>query len=194
MRALALSQSSLDYVDLHTYPTGRRYSLTKDLESAEIGLLAAEKPRIIGEVGALRFAYRDGLAAALLLANHQSASCAHGIRGWVLWTWDSDAFDEPGFWNALENNGAINRVLAPVNRPDGCSPTRALPIDRLGDSARDFTQHPLPSLDGDGDEIAGWSQQPASTRRPHENSREPRGPRCAGSRPVPRFLSLPQSR
>ena len=142
MRGLALSQSSLDYVDLHTYPTGRRYSLTKDLESAEIESLAADKPRIIGEVGALRFAYRDGLAAALLLANHQSASCHFGIRGWVLWTWDSDPFDSPDFWNALENKGAINRVLAPVNRPDGCSPTRALPSDHLGDSARDLATSP----------------------------------------------------
>jgi hypothetical protein len=66
MRALALSQSSLDYVDLHTYPTGHRYSLEDDLESAEIGSLPAGKPRIIGEVGAFRFAHRDALAAAVL--------------------------------------------------------------------------------------------------------------------------------
>jgi len=59
MRALALSQSSLDYVDLHMYPTGPHY----------------------------------------------------------------------------------NRVLAPVNRPDGCSATRALPIDHLGDSAHDLARH-----------------------------------------------------
>jgi hypothetical protein len=143
MRALALSQSSLDYVDLHTYPTGPRYSLTEDLESAEIGSLAADKPRIIGEVGALRSAFRNGLAAALLLANLQSASCRHSIRGWVLWTWDSDVFDEPGFWSALENNGAINRVMAPVNRPDGCSPARALPTDHLGESAGDLIRHPF---------------------------------------------------
>jgi hypothetical protein len=55
----------------------------------------------------------------------------------VLWTWDSDGFAAPHFWSALDSRGVINRVLAPVNRPDGCSSFRGLPIDRLGDSAYD---------------------------------------------------------
>lgn len=136
MRAVALSRSSLDYLEFHTYPAGPHYSLAEDLASVEIDSLATDKPVVIGEFGALKRLYRDPLAAAIALVNHQSASCAHRVTGWVLWMWDSDLLDWPDIWTALESPGTINRLLAPVTRPDACSRFRALPIDRLGDSAR----------------------------------------------------------
>ena len=48
----------------------------------------------------------------------QIESCRYGFDGWLLWTWDTE--DTLGFWNALSQGSEIEKVLAPVNRPDPC--------------------------------------------------------------------------
>ena len=53
--------------------------------------------------------------------NHwQVESCHYGFDGWIFWTWDD--YEEPGFFNALLDNGKIEQALAPLTRPDPCAP------------------------------------------------------------------------
>jgi hypothetical protein len=58
--------------------------------------------------------------AAAALKAWQIGGCAYHVKGWLLWTWDTD--EAPDGWNALESDGSINRALAPVSRPDPCAP------------------------------------------------------------------------
>jgi hypothetical protein len=46
-------------------------------------------------------------------------SCHYGFDGWIFWTWDDN--EEPGFFNALLDNGKIEQALAPLTRPDPCA-------------------------------------------------------------------------
>jgi len=121
LRMSVLAESALDYVDLHTYPTGASYRLKDDLDSAELGATGMSKPRLIGEFGALKSYYPEANDAAPVLADHQVGSCAYGVKGWLLWTWDAGGSEQPHFWNALDANGEINSLLAPIHRPDACS-------------------------------------------------------------------------
>jgi hypothetical protein len=53
----------------------------------------------------------------------QAASCALGIDGWIFWAWQIEK--NPDTYNLMDDNEIVNRVLAPVYRPDPCSGTVA---------------------------------------------------------------------
>jgi hypothetical protein len=113
----AIWQSSLDFIDLHPYPGG--YGLDKLVEN--FGMAGTEaKPILMGEFGAARSTYASVAATARALHDWQVASCEFGFDGWLLWTWDTD--EQTEFYNGLSDQGQINQVLAPVNRPDPCQP------------------------------------------------------------------------
>ena len=48
----------------------------------------------------------------------QKQSCAYGIDGWLLWTWDTN--EQPDLWNAMSDGGVIDQALSPKTRPDPC--------------------------------------------------------------------------
>jgi hypothetical protein len=73
----------------------------------------------MGEFGAFRHAYPTTTSATEALIALQRESCAYGISGWVLWTWDTT--EQTDFWNARDDNGALERALAPTERPDPCA-------------------------------------------------------------------------
>ncbi len=51
----------------------------------------------------------------------QVASCSFNFSGWLLWTYDSDnAAEQPELYSLMDNNGAINGLLSPTVRPNGC--------------------------------------------------------------------------
>ena len=111
-----IRQSSADFVDLHAYPGG---ALTLAQYAQNFGIDGSEtKPVIMGEFGAFKPAYSSAEVAASTLAAWQRESCAHGVDGWLLWTWDSE--EQPELWNALNSGGAIEHALAPMARPDPC--------------------------------------------------------------------------
>lgn len=114
----AIWQSSLDFIDLHAYP-GFELNLKQHIEN--FGLKGMqEKPIIMGEFGAEISRFASIQTAAETLMNWQIESCGYGFDGWIFWTWDLD--EQPEFFNALMNEGAINGVLAPLTRPHPCSP------------------------------------------------------------------------
>jgi hypothetical protein len=113
-----IERSQADLVDIHIYP-GFDLSLSQFMQN--FGLSGpARKVVIVGEYGAFRDAYPSagsGLAAMKAL---QVASCAYGIDGWLLWTWDTAESGE-SLWNATDAGSLLANGLAPKNRPDPCA-------------------------------------------------------------------------
>ena len=111
-----LESSALDLVDLHLYP-GVGHDLQNQVDA--IGLSdAVEKPVVMGEFGAFRFAYANPRVGAYSLAHWQADSCAFGFDGWLTWLW---AKDDDEVFGTREGGGVIGRQLSPVLQPDPCS-------------------------------------------------------------------------
>ncbi len=111
----AIWQSQADFIDLHPYP-GAELNLNQYAEN--FGMEGMEiKPIIMGEYGASTQSYPSLDAAAKALLAWQIESCELGFDGWLLWTWD---LNDGQFFKAVDGDGVIEKVLAPVNRPDPC--------------------------------------------------------------------------
>lgn len=111
-------QSTVDFVDLHAYP-GFELNLKQHVENYGINGMQ-EKPIIMGEFGGEISRFSSIQAAAQAFIDWQVESCKYGFDGWIFWTWDLT--EQPDFFNALMNDGAINGVIAPLTRPDPCTP------------------------------------------------------------------------
>lgn len=120
MRPRALEKSAIDYIDIHQYPLGSDYNIAQDLDSAEIGLLGREKPRLMGEFGAIKNIYPDLIKAAYMLRSHQVNACSFGFLGSLLWNWDTT--EQTAYWTALDGGGMINNLLSPIGNPNQCVP------------------------------------------------------------------------
>jgi hypothetical protein len=114
----AIWESTADFVDLHTY-LGWGLSLEQYLDRFGVDE-NPEKLIILGEFGASRRGYPTAAMAAQDLVNWQVSSCRYGFDGWLLWTWDNE--EQAELWNGMSGNGEISAALAPMNRPDPCSP------------------------------------------------------------------------
>jgi hypothetical protein len=114
----AIWQSTMDFIDLHAYP-GFELNLKQHLENFGMNNMQ-EKPIVMGEFGGEISRFSSIFSAAQTFVDWQVESCQYGIDGWIFWTWDLN--EQPDFFNALMQDGAINGVLAPVVRPDPCSP------------------------------------------------------------------------
>jgi hypothetical protein len=114
----AIWQSQADFIDLHPYP-GFELNLKQYVENFGIRDMQA-KPIIMGEFGGevKRFASLD--TAIQRFVDWQVESCQYGFDGWIFWTWDLN--EQADFFNALMDQGQIEMALAPVTRPDPCSP------------------------------------------------------------------------
>jgi hypothetical protein len=117
LRTRAVIESSrADLVDIHAYP-GFELSLAQYMQNFGV-TGATRKPLLMGEFGAFRQSYSSPAEAASALHAWQAASCAYGIDGWLVWTWDTD--EQPELWNARSGDGAIGSALAPRLHPDPC--------------------------------------------------------------------------
>lgn len=112
----AITQSSLDVVDLHAYP-GLELTMAQYVANfAMAGLL--QKPVLLGEFGAPTAVYGTTQQAAGALKNWQIESCPYGFGGWLTWTWDTE--EASGYWTATSGDSAADHSLAPANRADPC--------------------------------------------------------------------------
>lgn len=112
-----IERSRADFVDVHPYQTG---GLTFGQSIQDYGIGSpTNKPVIMGEFGVPKRAYASASEAAEALVSWQRQSCAYGIDGWLLWTWDSS--EQPELWNGLDAGGAIEGALSPVRRADPCA-------------------------------------------------------------------------
>jgi hypothetical protein len=112
-----IEHSTADFIDIHPYP-GTELTFPQLMQNYGLDGPTA-KPIIIGEFGAFKFAYSSASEAANELVSWQRQSCAYGIDGWLLWTWDSA--EQPELWNGLDAGGTIERALSPASRPDPCA-------------------------------------------------------------------------
>jgi hypothetical protein len=112
-----IERSSADFVDIHPYADDE-LTFPQFMQNYGIDGPGA-KPIVIGEFGGARRNLFSASRAAEALVSWQRQSCAYGIDGWLLWTWDTD--EQPDLWNASSEGGVIARALAPRNRPDPCA-------------------------------------------------------------------------
>lgn len=113
-----IERSTADFVDIHPYP---RVDLTFPQFMQNYGIDGpTAKPIVMGEFGAFHFAFPTASVAATELVEWQRRSCAFGIDGWLLWTWDTGPQPDGWLWNALDDGGVIEQALSPKTRPDPC--------------------------------------------------------------------------
>lgn len=112
----AILNSQLDFIDLHPYPaselTLKQYVENFGVQNAE------EKPIIMGEFGVSMQGASTVDQAAKILMNWQADSCQYGFDGWLLWSWD--IHENNDFYSAKSGDSQIEKILAPVNRPNPC--------------------------------------------------------------------------
>jgi hypothetical protein len=112
-----IERSTADFVDIHPYADDE-LTFPQFMQNYGIDGPTA-KPIIIGEFGASKRHIGSASQTATALTSWQRQSCAYGIDGWLLWTWDTN--EQPDLWNALSDGGVIERALAPRTRPDACA-------------------------------------------------------------------------
>jgi hypothetical protein len=120
-----ITDSSLDFIDLHGYPGGS-INLAQLAENFKLPAVT-EKPVVLGEFGAFRNVYPEPNVAAQALISWQAASCPLGFDGWLFWTWDAGGGGEQ--WNGTDADGDVAAALAPIGRPDPCSAAGGLPTN-----------------------------------------------------------------
>lgn len=113
----AIWQSKADFIDLHVYP-GIELDLQKYVKNFGINDMQ-EKPIIMGEFGAKASRFITVDNAVQRLVKWQVESCQYGFDGWLFWTWDNN--ENPDFFNALSEDGKIEKALSVYTRPDACS-------------------------------------------------------------------------
>ena len=112
-----IERSTADFVDIHPYADDE-LTFPQFMQNYGIDGPVA-KPIVMGEFGGSKRAYRSATQAAEALVSWQRQSCAYGIDGWLLWTWDTT--EQPDLWNALDAGGAIEGALSPARRADPCA-------------------------------------------------------------------------
>lgn len=138
----AIFGSNLDYVSIHVYPGALDYQARPagnwgtpwmptngqwqtELSSFFEGGNSA-KPIVLEEFGAKIGTTEtpDLTTAAYTLRDYQIFTCnSYLVHGWFTWTWDTDEATSDGtYYSTLSSGGAINGLLAPVARPNACSP------------------------------------------------------------------------
>jgi hypothetical protein len=82
-----------------------------------------QKPVLMGEFDANESDFPLISDAVSRLQGWQVQSCTYSVKGWLLWTWDTDESEQqsnPPDWYATAGDGSINAALAPAARPDPC--------------------------------------------------------------------------
>ncbi len=60
-------------------------------------------------------------AAAAALRRWQVDTRPYDIKGWLLWTWDTEEPEQvPPLRATMSGDGSVNKSLAPAFRPDPC--------------------------------------------------------------------------
>lgn len=126
----------LSYIDVHLYPIDPAYNIDHDLASSEVPAIR-NQPLIMGEFGTCYPAHPTVVAGALALRGLREQAYARSFQGSLHWTFDwprdsSVRCNDPKsvgnpFYPTVEQNGAINGVLAPVLRVTAKSSQTATP-------------------------------------------------------------------
>lgn len=114
----AFERSALDFVDVHLYPA---WGISMAQQAVNYGIdRPVSKPLVMGEFGELKARSPTIEQAAATLRDWQSLSCTYGIKGWLMWTWDTAEQDSGIWWTGQSAAGEIAHALAPVLQPAVC--------------------------------------------------------------------------
>ncbi len=117
----AMAGSTADFVDIHGYAIPGEITVSQLIENYKLAGHQQEKPVMMGEFGAFKFSYPSITDAAAVLRDWMVQTCASQVKGWLLWTWDTEEPEQvPPLWTAMSGDGSINRSLAPAFRRDPC--------------------------------------------------------------------------
>ena len=117
----AMATSTADFIDIHGYVILNDLTLDQLVQNYGFVGYQQKQPIIMAEYGAFKNAVPAISDAATALENWQIGGCGYGLKGWLLWTWDTPQA-ATDIWNATDGDGSINNALAPASRPDPCSP------------------------------------------------------------------------
>jgi hypothetical protein len=116
------SQSKIDFVNLHMYPVFG--PLATQVASFGTTPTTINKPVVLGEFGAYEASdLTTSAEAATLLTSWQQQTCAltsMHITGWITWTWDTQPWEQTGYYNMTQDNNTIAKALSPTSRPNPC--------------------------------------------------------------------------
>jgi len=116
-----MANSSADFVDIHGYSIPGDLTMSQLVQNYGFTGNQQQKPVFMGEFGAFKSGYAIISDAAAALQSWQMATCPYEVKGWLLWTWDTDNSEEgTSGWAALSGDGSVNSLLAPIFRPDPC--------------------------------------------------------------------------
>ena len=116
----AMAASTADFIDIHGYSIPGDLTVTQLIQNYAI-TGQDKKPVMMGEFGAFKSSYPEITSAAQILKDWQISTCPYNVKGWLLWTWDTEEPEQvPALWPALSGDGSINQALSPVTRPDPC--------------------------------------------------------------------------
>jgi hypothetical protein len=117
-----IANSTADFVDIHAYPIVGGLTLPQIIQNFGFVEYQQQKPVLMGEFGALQSDYPLITDAASILQTWQLQSCPYSVKGWLLWTWDTEKPEQvpPPFWAATSSDGSVNHALATAQRPDPC--------------------------------------------------------------------------
>lgn len=128
-----VESSALDFFDFHAYP-GEDIPLVQIAEN--LGL-PADKPVIMGEVGAFIDRFPDIEEAAIRVQRWIADSCTLGFAGWLYWEMlPADLSVGDATWALTVGDNYLLDVLAPGSQPDACTPTLTDPNVALGAAVR----------------------------------------------------------
>ncbi|GAN77832.1 hypothetical protein Asru_0478_06 [Acidisphaera rubrifaciens HS-AP3] len=115
---MLMALSAADYVDIHEYSAGVGWNYAASLASAEITAATPwPKPLLLSEYGAAVPFYADEGAAGADMQAEMAATCAAGVSGWAIWTWDTTEQTNPAFYTA---DGLLGTAIGPQTLPQPC--------------------------------------------------------------------------
>jgi hypothetical protein len=154
-----LSNSPLDFFDLHTNPSS---GLTFPELAQNFGLGShINKPVVMGEVGAFTWTYPQVSDGAIAVQDWIAASCAQGFAGWFYSSYyPSPAGLATATWGFVDDQNMLLKALSPKNQPDACMIT-VLPGRNLAQGKVVEVSEALPDQTAqmavDGDPNTQWS-------------------------------------
>jgi hypothetical protein len=118
-----MANSTVDFVKISSPDSSSELALPQLVQNYGFVGYQQQKPVLMGEFDANESDFPLITDAVTRLQNWQIDSCPYSVKGWLLWTWDTDETEQqsnPPDWYATAGDGSINTALAPAVRPNPC--------------------------------------------------------------------------
>jgi hypothetical protein len=89
-----MANSGADFVDIHGYSIPGDLTMSQLVQNYGFTGYQQQKPVFMGEFGAFKSGDAIISDAAAALQSWQMATCPYEVKGWLLWTWNTDNSEE----------------------------------------------------------------------------------------------------